>query len=161
MGLVIMMTRWPCTCEWMTRWADRSPSLLLLLVFAAGTTLAVNGCSDDEESVRIDTKSVRIDTNGTAKEIVALLEKHQGANVLLTGVTGNVKRGAVVLLGEGVPIYLDGEPLEGLPWWPEELVGKRISVKGVLCRSEDWFEVKRPQWKLIVPDKEGEFRSMH
>ncbi len=55
------------------------------------------------------------------------LSENMGKTVTLHGTARDAKGGAVLLLPNNVPIYI-----EGLPCWSNEFFGKEVSVTGVL-----------------------------
>ena len=54
-----------------------------------------------------------------------------GAAVNLTGVARDAALGAVVVLGDGQPVYV-----EGLERWPNELLGRKVEVSGTAAQKK-------------------------
>jgi hypothetical protein len=88
------------------------------------------------------------------------LDKYVNKKVTLEGVAYNAKLGAVVQIGSYV-VYIDG--VQG---WTNNIVGKRISVTGLLIRKKgtplinnggivksgiegSYYVLEKPEWKVV------------
>lgn len=93
---------------------------------------------------------------------VSQLEANLGREVSIEGKVANAKLGAVVLL-EATPVYLDDTKA-----WPANVVGRKVSVRGILQRFEvpiarqdehgNWsggvsadsiYKLTRPNWTVL------------
>lgn len=66
-----------------------------------------------------------------------------GKRVRLTGVARNAKGGAVLLV-ERATVYVDG-----LAAWPQDAVGKKVSVGGQLVDKKS-LVIEAPKWRVVT-----------
>jgi hypothetical protein len=121
---------------------------LLLLLTACGNPQPVEMPADPPEPF-VKADEVVVDAAPAVPVLVANGEQAQaalGQKVRVMGVAADAKLSAVVQ-SEELLVYCMGKGAEGMlveTRWPEEVVGQRVAVTGLLERSEQFMAVTGP-----------------